>query len=196
MKGKSKLFWFQVILGICSITPQTYGFLQGRIGGVTISFFLINAAFFLINRHVAREEGNREAFIIYSMWGFACLAYIALTLIAGLPWRESDLYATGSCVAFATLAVLYRKRKGEELFDPLTKGITSGFFAIVLHAQIILAMRADQSSAGLSGMMMLVAHISITSRLWQVREVRPLMISELARELSLVAATVAWWWYW
>lgn len=193
---KSKLFWFQILLIFLSGVPQIYVLWQGRIAGLTISFFAVNIGFFILNTWIAKEEGNTEVVIIYSGWGIGCTLSIVLALAAGLRWMPSDTLTTGICLAWATALVSYNALQKRLLLDHFTKALISGFFAVVLHAQVIHAMYRAQSSEGLSVSILIVAHIAITLRMILVRDSRPLLLAEAIREVSVIIASIVWVYYW
>ena len=192
---KSKLFWLQLALMLCSLLPQLYVLSRGRTKGLTVSFFLINLCFFLINARVAREEKNREALILYSMWASGCALGLLVALAAGLSWYPSDVIASGSCILFACMLMGYRSLRGMPTLDPVTKGTISGFLAVVLHAQVIHAMAVENSNEGFSISMLLVAHVMIVMRMVQFRASKALLISETVRLASIITTSAFWFSY-
>ena len=193
MKNKKTLWWLQVLLMPVSMVPQAWVFYQGRIGGITLSFFLVNLLFFAFNAYIAWEE-KHESLGIYVLWGSGTALGLAVAALVGVPWRSSDSVTTGITVA-ACLVVVFVQLRKHRMITPLAKGVMGGWCSVVLHAQVILVMYQDQSSSGFSVSMIAVGFVLVTMRMIFTWDSRALFVAESLRLLSIIVTAIAWWMY-
>lgn len=179
--------------------------------GVSLSFFICHGIFTLLNLSlsIAALKGTLgsdrkikgQSVFIYALWTLVLLTHVSIAL-----WKMDDLWKTTDTVSTTIVAIgvgiviLYAKMKQMPLLDPCVKAGLAVFFKSV--PQVALAVMIYQyGKGGLSGIWILVGHITILTRIvhlwisnhekWD-RNTKGSFVSEVWNEISWLAATVAW----
>jgi hypothetical protein len=209
------LFWFQIVCAIIFGGSQALKMFEST-QGVSMAFFACHGLFALFNLSLslaalAAADGDRkvkqQSVYIYLMWTGILVVHL---VIAGrqMPdkWNLVDSVAM-ACVSIGVVGVIIlAKFQTWPVWAPMDPFVKTGLSIVCKSVpQVTLAVNIYlHGSAGLSGVWILVGHITICTRIvhlivsnherWD-RNTKGSLISEIWNEASWLVASLAWVWF-
>lgn len=208
--GTTSLFWLQILCAFVFAGSQAIRML-GSVEGVRLSFFLCHTSFALILLilGIAAFKGatttgdrkiKRQGIAIYAMWVVLVAIHTAIAIANGALWNRKDTTTLVIVLVGSGVVVIVGSFKRLPLSDAYVKAGLAAFFKCVPQVALAFSI-VDEGAGGLSGIWILMGHVTILIRLEHLRHslvqghdrnTVAQFWSEVGNEASWLVATLAW----